>query len=285
MKSFPQSMWLGLLAACPLLAAAQQPQPSWLPNTVDWNVIFPRNNTAYKPMHPFPLVFASRNRDIVSYSTFNWEWSVASADSPSEVLAANSHSSSGAIPNDDIGTGQVQLYIQTVRELQNSTAKDFILTTGFGISDACDLEVTAWNLSQSFSNTIYFSFDADQGEEPKILTDGTCASSIGAIGVQKEIPRQHANENDCLVLESGPPWKVMDECLKADNDMADNAAVQFTAQRGGAPTGCDNQTWPDVNFIRGKCNPQSSGSGRGSAVWVGDMLLVLLSISAVLLGM
>lgn len=101
----------------------------------------------------------------------------------------------------------------------------FILTTGFGIYDACDMEGKARNLSQFFSNTIHFSFDAENGAEPEIPADGACATSMGAIGIQEELYGEYRElkPEDCLVLEPGP--QVKDECLKVDDDMAEYAAV------------------------------------------------------------
>lgn len=154
----------------------------------------------------------------------------------------------------------------------------FIFTAGFGIYDTCDPEGKATNLSLSFNKTLYFTFDKEGGEEPDLLTGEPCATSVGAIGIREEISLDDPIRKKCLVLETSP--QTIGKCLKVDIDLADDVATQFTR----APAKCEEQSWPNVSFLRGKCDPQSSGSGQAS-ISMGYLLSVLFLVGALLLSM
>lgn len=52
------------------------------PNVVQLDIVFPHNDTVYKPVYPFPVVFAFHNAAVAWPFKFNLQWNLDSLPDP-----------------------------------------------------------------------------------------------------------------------------------------------------------------------------------------------------------
>ena len=268
MKSRPQYLRavLCLLGTFYLTCAAE------LPTTVQFDIIFPKNNTAYKPVYPFPVVFGLHNGSAAWSYVINWNWEIVSLDR--DPSANNIIATGGWIPGvpgieKPAPPPDTYLIIDPVNELINTTDRNLFIRYSFGISNSCN-ETTGEvplerNLDVSFHQGIFFSLDPENGEVPNLAAVGPCATPVGSIGILKDIPN---NGGVCPILAHGP--QSTQPCALPLNDTVANQV----AARMLSHTECSGQTWPNVTGLIGKCSPKTSGQNQ---LW-SDAPLFLSSI-------
>lgn len=256
---------LCLLGAFNTLRAAE------LPTTVQFDIIFPRNNTVYKPVYPFPVVFGLHNGSAAWSYVITWDWDILSLDT--EPGGKRTVASGGWIPGvpgveTPAAPPNPYLIIDPVEEIVNTTSRNFFMRYGFAITHSCNesarpIKVDPY-LTVSFDDGIYFSLDPENGELPDLTAAGPCATPVGSIGIQKEIPNIAGSWNDvCPVLAPGP--QPTQSCALPIHD---TIATQVAARMLNY-TECPDQTWPNVTGLVGKCRPKTSGQDK---LW-GDAIL------------
>ncbi|KAF2275939.1 uncharacterized protein EI97DRAFT_467650 [Westerdykella ornata] len=221
MRSLSQPILLCLLATASLSTAAN------LPTTVQFDIIFPVNNTVYKPVYPFPVVLAVHNGSAATSSAYHWDWSLVNYEDY-DVITYGSSNIESSPPREDT------LVIAPVFDLINSTAKNLFLRITFGIFETCDAKgvmPSNKSLDVAFHKPLYFSLDRENGQIPDATAGGPCATPIGAIGIEKEVPVDQRWAQDdgssCLVLKSGA--QPAQECaFRVDEAVAKQVADRMS---------------------------------------------------------
>jgi hypothetical protein len=256
MKSRSQflSTALCLLGTFHLTSATQ------LPTTVQFDIVFPKNNTAYKPLYPFPVVFGLHNGSAAWPYVIYWDWEILAVDI--DPSANNIIATGGWIPGIPgmempAPPQDTHLIIDPVNELINTTVRNLFLRYSFGITNSCN-ETTGevpleHNLDVSFHQGIYFNLDPENGEVPDLTAVGPCAIPVGSIGILKDILH---NGGVCPILAQEPQF-TQPCALPLNSTVASQVSARMLAH-----TGCSDQRWPNVTGLTGKCRPKSSGENR-----------------------
>jgi hypothetical protein len=262
---------LCLLGASTLLLATE------LPTTVQFDLVFPKENATYKPLYPFPIVFALHNGSAASRFPIHWEWELVAYSPENEwpynVLAGAGSKSEGSPPLEET------LIIAPVSELINSTVKDFILRYRFGIHYTCNdsgYVPPNQDFDVFFSSGILFSLDSENGQVPDIEAVGQCATPLGSFGIEKEVPKMFPTRNNetCAVLKPGP--QPTQNCAFPINaTVASQVAARMLNE-----TACKGQSWPNVTGLVGKCRRETSGYEKP---WAGAAILTSAIAVAVVL--
>jgi hypothetical protein len=71
-----------------LLCASASVLASQLPTTVQFDLVFPRNNTTYQPVYPFPIVFALHNGSAAWPYVLHWDWEITTTGSEFDMIAS-----------------------------------------------------------------------------------------------------------------------------------------------------------------------------------------------------
>jgi hypothetical protein len=250
------SALLCLLGSAPLMRAAE------LPTTVQLDIVFPKNNTVYKPVYPFPVVFGLHNGSAAWSYVIKWSWEIVALDG--EPSANNIIASGGYFP----GVPGIEkpapppnkyLIIDPVDEIVNTTARKLFMRYSFAITDACNETTDDIPIDRkpnvSFNQLVFFSLDPEHGLTPNITATGPCATAVGAIGIQKEIP---GFSGPCPILADGPQ-PVQTCALSIDEEVSDQVSARMLNH-----TECSAQTWPNITGPTSKCLPKTSG---GLVLW------------------
>jgi hypothetical protein len=253
MKSRPRflQILLCLLGASGLLHAVQ------LPTTVQFDLVFPRNNTVYKPVYPFPVVFGLHNGSAAWPYIIWWEWDITSSGT-GDLVAYGGYTPGIYGEEKPAAPPDTHLIIDPVSQIFNTTAQKLLLRYTFGIRNACN-ETTGevpskHELDVLFNQGFSFSLDRENGQVPDITASGSCAIPVGSVGIQKDIPTR--DDGLCPILAPGP--QPTQECALPINE----AVATRVAAGMLAHAGCPDQTWPNVTGLTGKCRPKTSGQNQ-----------------------
>ena len=212
-------MLLCLLCAVDFARAAQ------LPTTVQFDVIFPRNHTIYKPVYLFPVVFGLHNGSTTWPYTVHWDWSIIDVDgSPVEDIASGGRVRGLAGKEELLPPPDSYLIIETVDEFPNTTARDLFMRYSFGIRYACNESTGEVPSDRKFDVFFYgsvsFGLNPQKGTIPDLADVGSCAMPVGSIGIEKEITNRRG---PCPILAPGP--QPTQSCaLRLDDTLADRVA-------------------------------------------------------------
>ncbi|KAK1955658.1 hypothetical protein LY78DRAFT_664115 [Colletotrichum sublineola] len=261
-----------------------------LPSSIEVDLIFPRNDTVYKPVWPFPIVFAVRNASQLWQSDdeffefwVKWELTgltdINSSQTPLLFSSGVWQTDKNATTNDTI-----TIIEPSRRNLVNAPEKYFQLkytTTMFG---TCPLNKTGYGedskpQSVSFDGQVVFTTDPDAGQVPSIADTDECPTFVGSFEVTDA---RHDWGSLCPVMspDSPPPQACG---LKMDGALA-NEVSQAMLARADCPGG----TWPDPegNLTAKSCNAANSSSGAkvlGVADTTVSALVLILAVSWALL--
>ena len=244
-----------------LLGASGVLQASDTPSSVQFDLVFPRNNSLIEPFYPSPVIFALHNFSAIRQNTIFWSWNITDAYDteykPPSIIASGK-SRLDAIEKEI--SPDTLLMIEPVSQLRNNTVNSFRLRYTFGLTYACgnttELPTGSPYITVRFEGAIVFGIlgivpDEDDGFIA-LARKGSCAIPIGSVGVQKR-PSSNS-EQDCQVLN--PDIQPTKTCaLPIDAKVTRWAeAVKNIAAR------CPNSTWPDTIGLMGNC--VSNGVGK-----------------------
>ena len=227
-------------------------------------------------MYPFPVFFGLHNGSAAWPYVITWDWDVIAIGDDKNRSMYENVANEGWLP----GIAGVEqpgppsdryLIIDPVDGLINTTAQHFLLRYSFGITHSCD-ETTGEvpldrHLDVSFSQEIFFSLDAKNGNLPDLTAVGPCATPIGSVGILKEVRNF---KGACPVLSGPQPTQ---SCALSLND---TLAEKVTA-RMIRHAECPDQTWPNVTRLLGRCRPDRSGQ---SQLWNDATLLSYVAVFA-----
>jgi hypothetical protein len=273
------SLAIGLLLVQPIISISS--------DVVQLNLVFPRNNTVYKPVFPFPIVFSVQNAArIWQYSPkFAWQLSRQWDDPYLEPISTfggfdrgNNESrhyigdrlpperfflirGNKAIVNANLPVKLMIQYFFTVGP-RCFAAKD---GTGGG-SDPAD---------QTFGKPIFFELNWN-GTDPNVLANGTCSTPLGTIGISGEGSGLDMYNRTCpTVMSPAPP---PDPCgLKIDEDTVYRVEKAMIRQ-----SNCDMKSWPDPKF-NGTCQ-RSSAERLSAGRWPALLNLSIIAFLSTCIG-
>jgi len=242
-----------------LLGASGVLQASDTPSTVQFDLVFPRNNSLIEPFYPSPVIFALHNFSAIRQNTIFWSWNITDAYDteykPPSIIASGK-SRLDAIEKEI--SPDTLLMIEPVSQLRNNTVNSFRLRYTFGLTYACgnttELPTGSPYITVRFEGAIVFGIlgivpDEDDGFIA-LARKGSCAIPIGSVGVQKR-PSSNS-EQDCQVLN--PDIQPTKTCaLPIDARVTERAEAVMNASAE-----CPNRTWPDTTGLMGNCMSKAS---------------------------
>ncbi|KAI9367407.1 hypothetical protein BJX61DRAFT_547510 [Aspergillus egyptiacus] len=248
--------------------------------TVELDLVFPRNET-YRPIYPFPIVFALRNPaalwpfDFTLTAKLEW-WSheenrTASTSAGFDQLGHFPNSDSGAYDHspvypDDLGDPLfiINSSIAVADIRQDTTAA---ISWDFGLQRNCTADRFLGRVELSFaSDGVLPSFANDVDEEQCPVV------AVGAIGIagQMQPTGPEADIGTCAILQEEQPEP--DPCaLTIDKELATRVAEAMMAS-----IYCDGATgWPDPTAT--SCEQLSVGSRtvKDTPGWISTVAIIV----------
>jgi hypothetical protein len=241
------------------------------PSTVQFDLVFPKNNTIYEPTYPSPLVVAIHNASALKQHTVYWSWNITESpywptEETPKIIASGMSRPHAILEN---VMEQTQLIIEPISALFNNTADLLALRYSFDVTHACDVP--------SFSSTVVV-FEGETTSKcpanyltrspaiiPMLGSRLNCSVSIGAIGVQNLGQREDA----CPVINPGA--QVPRNCSVSIDEKVEDQVSAIMEKA----VGCPEKTWEGTVGMMVNC--QSSGSGRIASAG-------LVTVAALLFG-
>jgi hypothetical protein len=247
---------------------------------VQLDLLFPQNNTLYKPVYPFPIVFAIHNAALSwPFGTiFRWQlMEVGITEHPEyqepvwNVIDDGGYKPAVTFYNPTAGRGALPLspflFINSSLNIINTTATRFRLQYTFGLWTNCSDEVAESQVNRTkalrtikVDGEVTFNISRNNGKVPSIEA-GECATPLGAIGILGSNGSEYGFP--CPIRQNPPP--ETEECkFKADLAIAKEVADAMIRQ-----SDCRGQSWPNVTGLLGPCHGKDSlrfGSLSGTTV-------------------
>ncbi|KAK1996221.1 hypothetical protein LX36DRAFT_658795 [Colletotrichum falcatum] len=233
-----------------------------LPSNIEVDLIFPRNDTVYKPVWPFPIVFAIRNASQLwqsddEFFSFWVKWELTGyTDTNSSQLFTSGVWKTGknATTNDT-----VMVIEASRRDLVDAPERRFQLKYTTTMFAGCPLNATSNGPDSkpqdvSHAGQVVFTTDPDAGQVPSIADPEECPTFVGSFGVTDA---RHSWGSLCPVMSrSSPPSQACG--LKMDQALADEVREAMLDRAN-----CARGTWPDPggNLSANFCNAENIGSG------------------------
>jgi len=208
---------------------------------VQVDLVFPRNETTYQPVYPFPMVFAFHNFSTAWMYKPTVRWSVTETiPSKGGDLSKkwgfagwgdDQEQAKWAPPADKI------LSINSTLFAAQANDSSYTIDIKFYMNTDCTTTKLEINRRIVFNTS-------RTGIMPQLKTADTCATVLGAISVDGR-----TQDNSCLQMTSQQPPPVT--CaynidLKAVDDISKAMAVA---------SGCPNAVWPNTTGIGTHCDP------------------------------
>jgi len=245
------------------------------PSTVQLDLVFPRNGSIYKPVYPFPIVFAIHNAAVAWPYEFIFDWSIyARADN-----GTNKDTDFGGFSVDkdqNLSLPDQFLFINSSATIINTTSTRFFLRTSFGIANNCSLDISAANPGGrrgyiSNGDPLWFYLSPD-GELPNILNLTECPKTISTFGIHGSSEDPWGGGPRCPVLTdpSSPPKKTC--AFKPDAEVA--RQVESAMLRTAS---CTSGSWPNATGLVQQCAQQKQSAAMRS-LSVECLLAALLAL-------
>ena len=236
------------------------------------DLIFPRINETYKPVYPFPVVFAIRNPGAVWPYNFHFEWTMmpinkraSESDHGRFPLIVDGLSTSGIFEGSD---PHYQIYGAV--EVFNTTHKEWFIDWGATLLRNCtDNERTATpDQINATTGNFRFYFDKENGKLPDIYQPDASASSADA-DADSGCPRplwtvnlsdESRPDSGCVRLDLEDPYPEPSPCaVRPTEELAANVTAEMlrTAMCVGVTE------WPSEE-LTGYCGDEDWSPSLGS---------------------
>jgi len=258
-----------------LLGACTGLQTEDPPATVQFDLVFPPNNSLVEPYYPSPVIFAVHNFSAIGQNTLFWSWNITDAIYTVKGYESTTVVASGQSRPDTIGvemSPDVLLIIEPVSQLWNNTMDLLRLSYTFGLTYACGnttgLSTTGSSDTVQFKGESFFALlpiHPDGDYVPLALArKGRCGRPIGSIGVQKQ-PGSYSEQEYQVLSPSIQPTKTCALPIDARVTRWAESVMNIAAE-------CPNQTWPDTTGLMGNCMSRASGKNdletRGMVLFI-----------------
>jgi hypothetical protein len=256
-------------------------------SNVQVDLVFPKNNTEYLPVWPFPVVFALHNFSVAWKYRPTVEWSIGAWDEryDSFTLATSTLSTQGVIGSQSADWGpppDKYLWINSTSRISYYNESDrhwnqsrFSLSWSFrlGDRDRCtgpgfgdDGSRPFRGFAQFYTGKVFFNVSNSTGVMPDLVSHGPCALELGAVGYQGP----NSTEETCPLL-SWPRPNPTPCAFTIDSKAVDQVSKAMVNR-----SGCGKKfTWPSRAT-------DCSESGSNVVQWSSSALL--LSATAMLLS-
>jgi hypothetical protein len=259
----PEFHLLGLL----LLIAACVAQD--FPQTVELDLIFPRENETYAPIRLFPFVFGLQNAAAGLPFKLSMTWRLLRTHPPADAGTQDVRGFSIDVSN---ATSGPFLIIESTRFFNGNQVGPWVLTWDLTIAGNCSATGSSFDNRSSFEpKRISFS-TALGGKLPDIFPGegGTCPSQPTTFEIEKAVPRPYPDvggSSQCPVLRTDSP--PGDPCaFPVDEFVASNvtAVMKRIAFCTSSLEPSPNETWPQTVCTAGAWNGGPANFGRPSAL-------------------
>ncbi|GKT55259.1 hypothetical protein ColTof4_07874 [Colletotrichum tofieldiae] len=237
-----------------------------LPSSVEIDLIFPRNDTIYKPVWPFPIVFAVRNASQLwesddQFFDFWVKWDLMGYTDINDSETGQLFTSGVWQTDKRNGTtnSTVMVIDASRRDLVNATQRQFQLRYTTTMFASCPVNVTGEGADSkpqdvSYDGKVVFTTDPNAGQVPAIADTNSCPAFVGSFEITDA---RHDWGSFCPVVSPESP--ASEACgLKMDEALANEVKVAML-DRANCPQG----TWPDPEgkLSVKSCNAISSSAG------------------------
>lgn len=239
-----------------------------LPQTVELDLVFPRENETYAPMAFFPFVWSVQNAAAglpdgfgvywYLYPNSSLDWTLSGYKSTPSPYVTSSEGDAD-VPDHIMHntTASPFLFIDSLQYMQNSTTKWLL---GWEISFVGNCSLNSPIPKRWSSGLIYIQFEiALGGKLPDILTEpATCPTNPLTFEVQGTMSNMYVNLPQCLILSPEDKFPLGNPCaFEVDEAVAASVTAEMmqsascTMPSGSTPTGI----WPNITGI---CKNSSS---------------------------
>jgi hypothetical protein len=240
---------------------------------VQVDLIFPRNNSVYQPVFPFPLAFAIHNFSTAWQYKPLLAWRLTRLDPSAQ---AKTFGASGAIGWDatrgDSSWGAPSdkfLAINSTDAISYDNESNWRLEYRFTLGeDDCFSNFPSRIKSHGSSGVILFNTSNITGILPDIAAPGPCPLPLGAVG----FAGQNQTNATCPQLAS-PRADPVSCAFTVTKEMSDQVAKQMLAE-----SKCDNTTWPSGTGIGQRCNTSTLKHKSDGAVLRRSLLTMAVPI-------
>jgi hypothetical protein len=227
------------------------------PTTVQLDIVFPRNNTAYKPVYPFPIILASHNMAVIDQFPFDFHWGLTYNTSAGneivELTEAWQFSREYILQGDKLdGNSQSPspLLLMTTSGMFGKTEARpgiYLLSVSFGIQrTACSVFNNRADLRDTYIKSMIYLNITGLGQTPDILSAGDCADVLGGFGVPASFKDY---ERPCPVFARPNPPR--ESCAtKVNASIASKVTQAMLSTLGCEPS---QYSWPNTTFRNRGC--------------------------------
>jgi hypothetical protein len=266
-------------ASCILLCYALDP------STLQVDLIFPRNNTVYKPTEEFPIVFAIHNFSTAwRYRPYLY-WHLSSLDTGKNwPINLASDGTAGVDPymnsqNPGLPPSDRYLVINSSTMLKQETWRfdglsmagpKYFLNIFLGVDWKCAGPVNrtddSWEQHYPWMENgwITFSLNNSTGVDVNVVADNSCAQPVATIGVLGENPTNIS----CPIFASPNPAKQ--QCLSKLDDSVKKNVSEWLAK----PKRCRNP--PEVRIWNDECGAPNKATSRGCQTGAASSTLIIV---------
>lgn len=256
--------------------------------TAEIDLIFPLNDT-YRPIHPFPIVFALRNPAAIWPFNFMFYYTLEVYNKEEDRFMIGQIGgmedyghwpySTNTIDIENTPHEDPLLIINATKIMTGINDTYGYITWDIGLTYNCTEDLDADEevpSARHFQDRLYFSI-SNNGSMPDFSAFSPCPTLVGALGIDGEtLPRGAPHDlGNCAVLSEKQPKG--DQCgLKMNDNIATRVADTMKDF-----IGCEEGEWPNPTATT--CAEMSgSGSRRPSLGWVGALGLAAAYISALI---
>lgn len=227
-------------------------QRSLSSNVTQLDLIFPRNNTVYQPVYPFPIVFATHNVQPAWDFALTVSWTLVNVRDPSFIGDFGAAQTGDRLYDYLDGNPRYlfpegQLLIHSTPMLANTTGTEFRLDVEFSLYHNCSPPVQIHGTRGAhLKHQIFFNISRD-GELPQMQAGGMCAMPIAAYELAD--PETDIYRSGCTQLLDPPP--ALRTCaFEIDASLQRQVEAQMLNHSGCA---LSSPSWPNVTGLVGPC--------------------------------
>jgi hypothetical protein len=235
--------------------------------TVQADLVFPRNDSVYQPVYPFPIVFALSNFSRAWKYMPMVAWELTKYDPTSrQAYFANREfagwNRNGTVPN---WGAQPDKYLSIHWSHSPSNYNDsyWRLEWSFyvGKDDCLD---GPDEKSKGSTGRIFFQTSNLTGIMPNLMASGPCPLPLYAVGITGE----NKSDEKCPLVSTPPP-------APSCGFPVDKLVVDQVAKAMVDVSGCKNTTWPGGTGVGYRCSNSVETTSKGSRLERSSFALVV----------
>ncbi|KAF3479924.1 uncharacterized protein GIQ15_06900 [Arthroderma uncinatum] len=205
------------------------------PQGIQVDLIFPEDNGVYKPVYPFPIIYAAKNLSAIAARDINLWWSLKMVE-PAPYTGHPGVEAYG-------GVYQVAPYpdefllLNSSDQILNSTVGTLELTYGIGVKYDCYNNITRPDYVREYDHlgTTRFKLRLD-GKVPDILVAGPYSKPLVSLGYGGD----SINSTGGVCHSFASPLPVQSNLFKIDAALASRVSSVMMAT-----VSCTAGSWPD----------------------------------------